>query len=630
MAALIERPRTWLGSGFRFLNREVSNVAFGCCEAAGNTPGNTPGRTTDGSTGFNATANGVGKPVAKPCEGRDADFPAIEWRLPNVPKLWLYNLHYFDYLQQPRLKAPEGLALMRDWIAQNPPYAGDGWEPYPISLRIVNWLKFLSRHAVEVADEQLIAASLYEQARRLRRTLEYHLLANHLFKNGVALLYAGALLEGVPESDGWYRKGKSIVEQEIAEQILADGGHVERSPMYHAIVLEDVLDCLNLVLAISDGDAQSRCLLQETAHRMLRFLTDVAHADGSLPRFNDTAEGIAPSLAQLRAYAGRLRVGLPEAETRSVIEEPDFGLYVITRGGWRCLVDAGPIGPDYQPGHAHCDTLSYELTFDGKFIAVNAGTFAYVGEARTLYRSTRSHNTLELDGAEQHEIWSSFRVARRGYPREVRVWEDGDGIRFAGEHTGYRRLPGRPVHRRELRLTASGLAVVDRVVSGRDHVARSYLHLHPGVRLEEWDSRSAVLSLDGRLFRVEVEWGVLSVEDYAFSREFGLQEPAKVLVVSNCGGDSGGSSDGGEGVQQGGIGGQSGLDSHPGPPPARGREGDSCYTSNPHWDWIEARHCTGAESGLEPNNTPSPVKKRGRDACGQREAVRLAYHLRIL
>jgi uncharacterized heparinase superfamily protein len=32
---------------------------------------------------------------------------------------------------------------------------------------------------------------------------------------------------------------------ELPEQVLADGGNFERSPMYHAIFLEDVLDLIN-------------------------------------------------------------------------------------------------------------------------------------------------------------------------------------------------------------------------------------------------------------------------------------------------------------------------------------------------------------------------------------------------
>ncbi|WP_295405256.1 alginate lyase family protein [uncultured Thiocystis sp.] len=532
LVAPIERAPGWLGDGFRFLNREVR------CHS-------------------------------------------IDWNASDRPKLWLYNLHYFDYLQQPSLDQADGIALILDWVERNPPFQGNGWEPYPISLRIVNWLKFLCRERLDPATEARIAQSLYQQARHLRRTLEYHLLANHLFKNGVALLFAGALMKGGREPEEWSRKGVEILRAEIAEQILPDGGHFERSPMYHAIILEDVLDCLNLLsnananATVSFGDLPSpqplsplgrgalemgaladlrpsrshahpikpksenvEVNLRSTAERMLSFLQDIVHPDGSYPRFNDSAEGVAPTLDQLRRYAVRLNIPVPPFSppeaAPAVIEKADFGLCVLSNGPWRCLVDCGPIGPDYQPGHTHCDTLSFELTLDGVLVAVNAGTYEYAGSERNRFRATRAHNTLELDGQEQHEIWSTFRVARRGYPRQIQVRGGGGLATFSGQHTGYRRLLGRPIHQRTLTLSASGLHVVDQVLSSGRHRAISRVHLHPDVELRGCDETVAELSVAGRRLLMKLESGRLSVGEYDFSREFGLLEPAKVLIVADA------------------------------------------------------------------------------------------------
>ena len=493
----IERPSSWTGHSFRFLNQEIA-------------------------------------------------FQPIAWNRPDLPKLWLYNLHYFDCLQQPGLESATGLTLIRDWIEHNPAFAGNGWEPYPLSLRIVNWLKFLARESVDPATERLITESLYQQAKHLRRSLEYHLLANHLFKNGVALLFAGTRLQAGAESDAWLRKALEILDTELSEQILPDGGHFERSPMYHAITLEDVLDCLNALEAWQDSGRSSSTAqaaldllarLRETAARMLRFLADIVHPDGTLPRFNDSAEGVASRLDQLQRYAERLDIAVSlEPEHSSLLEKPDFGLCILSRGSWRCILDSGAIGPDYQPGHAHCDTLSYELTLDGRLVAVNAGTYAYAGPQRNRFRSTCSHNTLEIDGQEQHELWATFRVARRGYPQRIRLWSEDDQVCFSGEHTGYRRLPGRPIHRRHLRLSTTALDVQDSVLSKTRHRLHSRIHLHPDVRVQNWNHTQAELEIQGGRLRLRVDQGRLSVEDYEFSREFGLREPAKVLVIDNASG----------------------------------------------------------------------------------------------
>ena len=85
--------------------------------------------------------------------------------------------------------------------------------------------------------------SLYEQALWLEKNIEYHLLANHYFKNGKALIFAGMYIAG-QDAERWLKKGRQIIASELEEQILPDGGHFERSPMYHAMILEDCLDIL--------------------------------------------------------------------------------------------------------------------------------------------------------------------------------------------------------------------------------------------------------------------------------------------------------------------------------------------------------------------------------------------------
>src|SRR5205823_2685066 len=167
---------------------------------------------------------------------------AADWNDPSADRLWLYNLHYFDDLNaagRGRRRAWHERLIAR-WITENPPGFGAGWEPYPLSLRIVNWIKW-EWSGFSLSDAAV--HSLAVQARYLRGRLEYHLLGNHLLANAKALVFAGLFFEG-DESRKWLDLGLGILESELTEQILADGGHFERSPMYHSIVFGDVLDLL--------------------------------------------------------------------------------------------------------------------------------------------------------------------------------------------------------------------------------------------------------------------------------------------------------------------------------------------------------------------------------------------------
>ena len=139
----------------------------------------------------------------------------------------------------------EKSALIDDWIENNPLGASDAWEPYTVSLRIVNWIKWFLTENAQREPRQEWLESLYLQAAWLEKNIEYHLLANHYLKNGKALLFAGAYFSG-QQATRWLEKGLAILRDEASEQILADGGHYERSPMYHSIVVEDYLDVLNI------------------------------------------------------------------------------------------------------------------------------------------------------------------------------------------------------------------------------------------------------------------------------------------------------------------------------------------------------------------------------------------------
>ncbi|MBV5329410.1 MAG: hypothetical protein JZU65_17600, partial [Chlorobium sp.] len=171
---------------------------------------------------------------------------SFDWQAGDMGKLWRYNLHYFDYLHADERSIEGKVFLLGDWITKNPQGTPDAWEPFPVSLRIVNWIKFfLSAEGVVRVEERWLQ-SLYLQALWLEKNIEYHLLANHYFKNGKALIFAGLFFSGA-DAERWLNKGLAIISKEIEEQILADGGHFERSPMYHAMILEDCLDLVNIM-----------------------------------------------------------------------------------------------------------------------------------------------------------------------------------------------------------------------------------------------------------------------------------------------------------------------------------------------------------------------------------------------
>jgi uncharacterized heparinase superfamily protein len=206
---------------------------------------------------------------------------------------------------------------------------------------------------------------------------------------------------------------------------------------------------------------------------------------------------------------------------------------VLRRGGHYIVVDIGPLGPDHQPGHGHCDLLSFEWSLASQRIVCDTGVYAYQDRVMRPYvRATAAHNTVRIDGADQSEVWKEFRVARRAYPEMTSVDAAPDGtLRIAGQHNGYRRLVGRPVHRREFEFRHGGLVLLDTVTGNGTHVIEAFLHFHPAVTLHLTGAQSYRLTLaEGVIGHVYYRhWQGASLAQGWYCPEFGRREPNTLL-----------------------------------------------------------------------------------------------------
>lgn len=456
----------------------------------------------------------------------------IGWDSPNIAKLWLYNLHYFDDLSasQSEDRTAWHLSLVGAWILANPPAHGTGWEAYPVSLRIVNWIKWA------LAKNRLPPEAIHSlavQARWLSKRVERHLLGNHLFANGKALIFAGAFFDG-PEAEHWLAIGLSIVEAELREQILDDYGHFERSPMYHALVLEDVLDLINLHAAYDLSSADTLVMkCRSMAPGMEAWLRAMSHPDGHVAFFNDAAFGIVPDNHELFAYA--VRLGLPRPSSVSGATHLQHSGYVrLSMRDAVVLVDLACIGPDYLPGHAHADTLSFEMSIGAQRVVVNSGTSVYGnGTERLRQRGTAAHSTVVVDGKDSSEVWSGFRVGRRARMRNAEVQETRTQLCASGCHDGYRFLAGSPIHCRTVSMRSGMVMISDRLDNGARWGAEARFHLHPDISVTADSPDAGTLSLpDGRRVLWKADPGPVRVEDGTWHPEFGMTRPNLCLVAT--------------------------------------------------------------------------------------------------
>jgi len=473
---------------------------------------------------------------------------AIPWSSAFYSQLWLYNLNYFDFLNlsfdrpddPPLLRKAVKLAL--DWCEHNPTGQEVGWQPYPTSLRIVNWLKFLHQNTarmggtVESQSIDGMIASLHQQVLSLEQRLEFGLMNNHVLKNAKALLFASALL-ATPDAPRWQAKGKKLLLCEVGRQVLPDGGHFERSPMYHAQVLEDLLD-LRLLSISSDVDVALPSW-ESKLDAMEEFLCQMVHPDGSIVLFNDSTLGASREAAELSAYRGtRKDDTTPKSGLQVyVFEQSGYGTIRDHYTGDALFFDCGPVGPDCQPGHGHSDLLSFELSLEGQRVVVDTGVSTYEkGKVRQYERSTSAHNTLRIDGIEQAEMWGSFRVGRRP-PVGCLTAGAVAGFHFVrGEHFAYRHLG--VVHTRTI-VHAPGdcWVIADWLQGTGSHQIESFIHFHPSVRVAPCPDACAAHDRptnwrirvgDTCYVLISQGWNFCLTEAW-YSPEFGLRQKQSVL-----------------------------------------------------------------------------------------------------
>lgn len=460
----------------------------------------------------------------------------IPWRDRQYPKLWLYQLHSFSYGRDFAINAAADVYLgdrdraldwVRDWIGRNPPGARPAWDAGPVSDRLLNWALLAAAFKL---NDAVVRSSYCCQTRWLEHWLEYDLRANHLLKNACALTLAGEVLN----DQHTLARGMRLLEEQVKEQFLPDGGHFERSPMYHLQALWDAL----LVYAVLEEKPE---FLESALADMTSFLEAILHPDGDIPLFGDSVLRAGPPTQALLRLArhtlamtstlssGRKAGHALEASGFYVLGDPDKKHCMI--------VKTAPPSPPYQPGHSHADLFSYELSLAGQRLIVDSGVHGYAeSPLRDYCRSTRAHNTAQLDDLEQCETWHTFRIARRPQSFSAQFYASDDGSTLEAvfaHYAGFR-------HRRVIhfdRKTCSWEIHDTMQASPGEHELKSFVHFHPA-----WEvvlSNNTITASSGTMRgRIVVELSeshktkyVLDKSSCQYCPEFGVANPSPTVIL---------------------------------------------------------------------------------------------------
>lgn len=427
----------------------------------------------------------------------------VNWKEDGFGKLWNYNLQYLDFLRQEDIGEETKTQLLHHLY---------GWletgrlplEPYPVSLRIMNVIRFLCR---QNDPDPAVQKWIHAECHYLSKNLEFHLLGNHLLENGFALLMGGHYFG----QEQWINRAERLLQKELDEQILEDGAHFELSPMYHQIILFRVLEALDY---LPETSAQRR-LMREQAAKMLGWLQAITFRDGSIPHFNDATDGIAFTTGQLLHMAQQLGLDMTAEATLSV-----SGYRRLNNEQAELIADIHGISPSYQPGHAHADSFSFVLQLNNKPLVVDMGISTYqISPRRDYERSTKAHNTVTVNDQDTAEVWSGFRVGRRPVVRLLKADQREIEARLLYQDFE---------HTRSFRLDKGMLSITDQVNGDAEAVAR--LYLHPEVQIIA--IKDQIIELSDKV-QIRIEGGyTVRASEYLYNLGYNLQADAFCIEIA--------------------------------------------------------------------------------------------------
>lgn len=455
--------------------------------------------------------------------GMPLDWHHPHW--PDAPLLWDFHLHYHEFLAQIASNSGEEnsavwpliWSVVEQWMAAFPTprkrTARTAWHPYCISRRLPVWALLYRIHPPEKNLATRVRRSFAEQARHLTRNLERDIGGNHLWENAKALTTAGCFLSG-PLAKRWLYVGLTLLRQCLDEQVSAEGEHFEKSPAYQADLAAGLVDLEHWLRPVIGDQADD---IAATAQRMEEFLRRICHPDGTLPLFGDsTAVKIEPLPMQCHQSGW-------------------VGDYYVHSGPSRWVVfDAGNIGPDDLPAHSHADLLGFEASVLGQRLFVDSGIYAYTGPRRNEYRRSAAHNVLTVDDRELADVWSSFRVGRRGHVVNRRSEKEPWGAWVWAAHDAYRSV-GIPQVKRLWVFIDEGPCLSIHIIAGRspqEHSLVERLHCHPDVTAQLESESRVRLQLDaGAVFLTLTSPATLAVEPSVYSPDFYIEQPATQLMI---------------------------------------------------------------------------------------------------
>lgn len=448
-------------------------------------------------------------------------------------------VHGFDWLND--LFAVAGgetkvAQLATQWVEAFPGGSPFVYAPDLLARRAFNWGVMLGA----MQDASGTVKSRYAgQLRLLRRVFGQVTPGLPALRAQAAMVIYGARL--IEKSEATLSRAIDGLEDEITLQILADGGHVSRSPSATVEALY-ILKMTDEILQAAD--LQGSRTLDRAIDRLIPMITTLRHTDGGMGLFHGGQAGDPKQIETLLKYRN--------ADPQPFAFSPHSGYHRLQAGGTVVLIDTGAVAPRPYDLKAHIAPLAVEISTQEGRLLTNCGWHDGAAPAwRRPVRSSAAHSSLTIDDRspgtvlEEGFLADALGAAILDEPDNVRSRrnEQSQGIWLESSHDGYKEEHGL-VHRRRLFVGETGddirgedslfVPVGDIPVSRDERPFALRFHFHPDVRVSlAQDLSSALLVQKGVAgWRFRTDRGPLAVEPSVYLGENAKPVRCQQLVIS--------------------------------------------------------------------------------------------------
>jgi hypothetical protein len=294
----------------------------------------------------------------------------------------------------------------------------------------------------------------------------------------------------------------------VTAQSFSDGGAYEASLPYHALITE-----MALLYQLLSGSSAPPSFCDHLT-RLVQVVADTNRASGDVFPVGDDDSGRIIAMDHAMKQPGRgnallhlagLLFGRPPKTNTTSSLYRSSGWWVGKTNHWHAHLEFGGVGFAGKGGHAHNDTLSLCVDWQGVPLLIDPGSHLYTGSpaSRNHFRSTAMHNVVVFDGQEQisfggHTARELFSLP--GPSRANRVVSSSPD-----EITVQARI-GSTTHRRTVQLRSGGLLVTD-VFSGASHSSISLcLHIAHGITVQQLNPTTFSLTTEsGKVVNLTID-----------------------------------------------------------------------------------------------------------------------------